>query len=98
MHHYSHRRVFVVNDAAPRRHPLRIPRQQRALVAVLAVVIELPLDHISDSLHASMRVPVKDAARKPILHQQKKRIRGLGIAWRNELTHTMFWSHAPLHY
>ena len=55
------------------------PGRINSLVAIVVVMIQPPIDHISDSLHAPVRVLVKHPARKPVLHQQKKRVSGYGV-------------------
>src|SRR5436305_3696637 len=67
-------------------------------MTVIVVVIELPLDHIGDGLHAPMGVPLENAARKPVLHHEKKRVNGFGVATRrNKRPDAMLVRHALLH-
>src|SRR5271155_1834468 len=60
-------------------------------------MIKSPIDYIGNRLHAPVRVPIKHAARKPVLHQQKKRVSCLGITWGNERANSMCWRHARLY-
>jgi hypothetical protein len=48
---------LLVDDAAPRRHPLHVARADKALVAHAVAVLDFAVEHVRDRLHAAVRMP-----------------------------------------
>ena len=78
-------RHFLVENAAPGRHPLHVAGAEVAAVAQAVAVLDVSRQHIGDGLDAAMRMPGEAGAIvvRPIVAEvieQQERIELLGVA------------------
>ena len=76
---------FLVDDPAPRRHPLDIPGGDNALVSHTVPMFHISPENISDCLNAPMRMPGKTLHKVlrivgPEVIQQQKRVKHRHLA------------------